>query len=105
MAAGEPDAISTLRRPAPEVIVLDAGDPSLGEGVITHLLDQYPDARVVAVDLNRTEIEVYRVRRVGATDLDGLLQAIRGRRLGRKESGQKTTDTVESGEEGEAIGR
>lgn len=104
VAAGEPAAIARLHPPAPEVIVLDSGDPSLGEGVITHLLGQHPKARVIALDLNRRGIEVYRVRRVVETDLDGLLEAIRGKRMPRKESRQKTAVAADGGNGGEAMG-
>jgi len=45
------------------------------------MLAEHPKAKVIALNLNRTGIEVYRVRRVLHTDLNGLLEAIRGRAL------------------------
>ena len=61
----------------PEVIVLDAGDASLGNPAIAELLDQRPCARVVALSLDRDTISVYQVDRVSETTLDGLREAIK----------------------------
>ncbi len=86
VAAEDSEAISRLHQLTPDVIVLDSGDPSLGEGVITHLLGQHPRAKVVAVNLGRRGIEVFRVHRVIETSLDGLLKAIGGKQLSGEES-------------------
>ncbi|MBC8280335.1 MAG: hypothetical protein H8E48_06075, partial [Chloroflexi bacterium] len=48
----------------PEILVLDAGDSALGDNPITQLLDLYPDARVVALSLDRDTISVYQVNKV-----------------------------------------
>jgi DNA-binding NarL/FixJ family response regulator len=72
------DAITTLRKLNPAVIVFDSGDSTLGEGMVTRLLGQHPDARVIALTLDPTGIEVYRVHRVVETNLDGLKEAIWG---------------------------
>ncbi|MBI4302062.1 MAG: hypothetical protein HY664_05610 [Chloroflexi bacterium] len=80
VAAEDPEASPKLRELAPEVIILDSDDPSLGEGIITHLLGQHPKARVIALKLDRKGIEVYMMHRCVETDLFGLLEAIRGRR-------------------------
>ena len=64
IAAKGAGAISKLSRLNPEVFVFDTADSSLGEGVVTNLLGQHLDARVVALDLHPTGIEVYRVHRV-----------------------------------------
>lgn len=79
VAADDPEVAHRLKKLAPEVIVLDSGDASIGEGVITRMLGEHPKARVIALNLNRPGIEVYRVQRVLHTDLDGLLEAIQGK--------------------------
>jgi DNA-binding NarL/FixJ family response regulator len=105
VATGDPGAIPKLRQLAPEVIVLDSGDPSLGEGAITRLLGQNPRVRVVALNLDRTGIEIYRMHHVVQTDLDGLLEAIQGRRrLARKGSRSKTTNAANGENGGGAMG-
>ena len=82
VAADDPQADAKVRRLAPAVLVLDAGDPFLAEGHVTRVLEERPGVRVIALNFGRTGVEVYRVRRVVQTSLDGLLQAIQGRRAG-----------------------
>ena len=60
----------------PEIFVLDAGDSALGNNVIAQLLDNRPNARVVALSLDRDTISVYQVNKVTKTTLDGLKEAI-----------------------------
>ncbi|MBI2936425.1 MAG: response regulator transcription factor [Chloroflexi bacterium] len=104
VAARDSEALTKLRHLAPEVIVLDSGDPTLGEGVVTSLLGQHPRARVIALNLDRTGIEVYSLHRVVHADLEGLLEAIHGRRrLPGKESSQKTATTANGGDGGATI--
>lgn len=79
IAAPAQEIVPVLKRLAPDAIVLDTGDTSLGEGVITQLLAEHPKARVVALNANRVGLEVYRLKRVLQADLDGLLKAILGR--------------------------
>ena len=76
----DPNAESKVRQAAPQVIVLDAGDSSIGDGVITRLLSHHPKARVIALTLSHTGIEVYRMKRVSQADPGELLAAIQGRR-------------------------
>lgn len=73
------EAGSKMELAAPDIIVLDAGAPALAEGVIVQLLADHPRARVVALDVNAKSIDVYRVRRIHQTNLEGLLTAISGR--------------------------
>ncbi|GEM_PF-2272983 len=80
VAADDPEAAAKLRELAPKVIVLDSGDASLGEGVVTQMLEEHPRARVVTLNLNHAGIDVYRMRRVHQTNVDGLLEAIHGKR-------------------------
>lgn len=60
----------------PEVIVLDAGDGGLGNNAVTQILDHRPNAKVVALSLDRDTISVYQVNRVTKTTLEGLREAI-----------------------------
>jgi DNA-binding NarL/FixJ family response regulator len=70
------DWADTVRSLCPKVIVLDSSDAFLGENTITHILDEYPGTRVVALSLDRGSISVYQVDRVTNTTLDGLREAI-----------------------------
>lgn len=100
-----PGMIADIKLRNPHVIIIDSGDTSLGEGAVTQLLGHYPRAKVIALNLNRKEIEVYKVRRVVETDLAGLLKAISGRRQRPiTESNGNTTDSKVSSEGGEAMG-
>ncbi len=92
VAADDPESGARLRKLAPSVIVLDSGDASLGEGVITQMLEEHPRARVVALSLDHAGIDVYRMRRVQRTNLDGLLEAIQGK---RKRAREKVADDHE----------
>jgi DNA-binding NarL/FixJ family response regulator len=71
-------AIARLRTFKPEVIVFDSGDSSHGDGVITRLLGQHPEASVVALGLDPAGIQIYTVHRVAETNLNGLKEAILG---------------------------
>lgn len=77
----DPQWAATVKHLAPSVIVLDSSDDSLGKGVITRLLEEHPRARVIALNLNHTGIEVYRMKRVLHTGVDGLLEAIGVRQM------------------------
>lgn len=104
VSVDDPKALFTLQSLAPHVIILDSGDASLGEGIITRMLKEHSRTRVIAVNLDQTGIEVYRVRRTVETDLDGLLEAIRGKWFPEKEARRKATNTTGSGDGGETMG-
>ena len=74
--ADDPEVRAEITRRRPEVIILDSGDASLGEGVITRLLEENPRTRVIALNLNHVGMQVYQMRHVLQTDLGGLLEAI-----------------------------
>ncbi len=78
-ALDDPELARKLRKRDPGVIVLDSGDASIGDGAITQVLKECPKAKVVALNLDRTAIDVYRMQRVLQTDLNGLLGIIRGK--------------------------
>lgn len=78
VAADDPEATSKISQLDPQAILLDSDDTLLGRGSITRMLEEYPGARIVVLNLYRQGIEVYRMKRVLQTDLDGLLEAIWG---------------------------
>ena len=67
-----------ISRFAPEAIVLDAGGTPSGHELLGRLLAEHPTARVIALNLDRTAIQVYRGTGVTEASLEGLLGAIRG---------------------------
>ncbi|MFQ5874115.1 MAG: hypothetical protein ACE5JL_09975 [Dehalococcoidia bacterium] len=79
VAADQPEATAKIKQLDPHVIILDSGDTSLGQRPIAQMLEEHPRAKVVALNLNRDGIDVYRVKRVLRTTLDGLLEAIQGK--------------------------
>jgi DNA-binding NarL/FixJ family response regulator len=78
VSVGDPEAPGRVRAVAPSVIVVDSGDASLGHGVITRMLEENPRAKVIALNLRRADMEVYKIKRVQHADLEGLVDAIRG---------------------------
>lgn len=76
----DPEAVVTIKRLAPTAIVLDSGD-ALSKASITRLLEGIPKVRVIALRADQKGIEVYRMSRVWETNLEGLLEAISGRRV------------------------
>lgn len=82
--ADAPDWTTQIRDIAPYAIVIDCSDAFLEEGIITRLLEEHPQSRVVALNLRYQGIDVYRRRQVRQTDLPGLLKAI----LGRESAGE-----------------
>lgn len=86
VAEHDPEIAAKLRRLAPSVIVVDSGKIATAEGVITRILQEHPQAKVIALNLNRTDIEVYRMERLVQADTQGLLEAIQGKRASAQES-------------------
>ncbi len=74
--ADDPEVKAKIARCRPGVIILDSGDVSLGEGVITRLLEENPRTSVVALNLNHVGMQVYHMEHVLQTDLNGLLETI-----------------------------
>ncbi len=106
VAADDPEAAAKLRELAPRVIVLDSGDSSLGEGVVTQMLEEHPRARVVTLNLNHAGIDVYRMRRVQQTSVDGLLEAIHGKKKQANSQGRhRSRDAGGLNSGGETMGR
>lgn len=101
----DPDANQKLLQLAPEVIVLDSGDASLGEGGIARLASEHPGARIVSLNLRRTGIEIHQVHRIVEANLDGLLEAIwGGPQLPTEEPPQGMTYEEDAGMGGAAMG-
>lgn len=104
VAAGDPEAAARIRHLAPSVIVLDSGDTSLGHEAIAQLLEEHPRVWVVALDLNRRGIDVYRMKRVLQTNLDGLLEAIQGKGPPHmRRRGQQTRGLIPENDGGKAM--
>lgn len=79
IVADDPEATIKIKQVTPRFIIIDSGDASLGEGVITRLLEEHPRAKIVALNLNHKGIKVYQMKHLLQTDLDGLLETIRGK--------------------------
>lgn len=77
--ADDPQAAERIRSLDPQAIVLDSGDISMGEATITQMLEEHPRARVVALNLKRSGIEVFEMQRLAPTDLTALLEAIQSK--------------------------
>lgn len=73
--SGAMEKIAVLR---PQVIVLDLDDDVVGRAAVVRILEVQPQARVVALNLNHSGIDVYRMKRVIPTDVAGLVRAIQG---------------------------
>lgn len=71
-----PDWITQIRDIAPYAVVVDCCDACLKRGIISNLLEEQSQARVVALRVNDQGIDVYRWKRVFQADLNGLLEAI-----------------------------
>lgn len=84
VAICDPEAAVKIGRLAPEVIVLDPGEPPAAMELVGRLLSELPETRVIALNVERKDIEVYRAQRVSEASLHGLLQAIGGKRRGRR---------------------
>ncbi len=78
-----PDLQRHIRTLAPQAILLD-GEGVADQGMVTQMLEQQPAARVIVLGVQRNDIEVYSLRKVLHTDLDGLLEAIHGKKAIRR---------------------
>lgn len=76
--ATDPAAMKKISVLRPHVIVLDTDGAVVGRAAVVQILEMQPQARVVALNLNRAAIDVYRIKRVIPTDLGGLVRAIQG---------------------------
>ena len=82
--ADAPDWTTQSKDIAPHAIVIDCSDACLEPGIISKLLEEHSQAKVVALGLNSQGIDVYQRRRVPQTDVNGLLEAILGRHGARE---------------------
>lgn len=74
--ATDPDCDQKIREFAPSVIILDSGDSSLGQAMTFRLLNRHPEATVAALNLNRTDLQIYRMDRVINCSPEELLEVI-----------------------------
>jgi DNA-binding NarL/FixJ family response regulator len=75
----DPEVRRRIHQLAPQAILLDCERGLPDHGLVTQMLEEHPKARVIVLGVNRQDIEVYSLRKVRHTDLDGLLEAIGGR--------------------------
>ena len=76
VAMEAPEAACAMERFAPHVIVLVNSNGLSGERTIGQLLDRHPTARIVCLNLNQTDIGVYRLERLTVSSVDEFLKAI-----------------------------
>ena len=101
--ADDPEVTAKIKQRSPQAIIIDSGDTSLGEGAITRLLNEHAKVRVIALSWNHEGIKVYQMKHVLQTNLDGLLETIRGKTApvkGRRV--QQTEEVITRKEGGEA---
>ncbi len=102
VAADEAGWVTKVKHLAPKVIVMDSSDCSLDQGVIARLLEEHPRARGIALSLNHAGMDVYWMKRVPQTNVDGLLGAIQGKGASTKGTRkQRSTSTKVVGNGGE----
>ena len=73
----DPELAEKMQRFVPNTIVIYAGCGPTEPEIITRFLKQNPQVRVVSLDLQRTDMEVYRMDRLEDTSLNTLLKVIR----------------------------
>jgi DNA-binding NarL/FixJ family response regulator len=73
------DILLTVGASRADVVVVGAGDNGEPPGVVSHLLDEYPDVRVLCVAADRATVHLLRPVHVQVADISprGLLNAIR----------------------------
>ena len=97
LSAGEPEWAAKLKELGPRTILVDASDDSLGDKIVTQMLSEHPDARVIAVSLGRSSVDIYRVNRVQKIGAEGLLNAIRESQLSEEASEFPSTERAQAG--------
>lgn len=84
--ADAPDWTDQIRGIAPYAVVVDCCDACLKRGIISKLLEEHSQTRIVALRVNDQGIDVYRWKRVLQADFNSLLEAILGKGSGREAS-------------------
>ena len=74
--ADDPECGQKIKKFAPSVIVIDSGDPSMGQALAFRLLNRHPGATVAALNVNRTDLQIYRMDRVIDCSPEELLEVI-----------------------------
>ncbi len=62
--ADDPECDQKIKKFAPSVIIIDSGDTPMGQGMTFRLLNRHPEATVAALNVNRTDLQIYRMDRV-----------------------------------------
>ena len=89
-----PNADDEIERARPQVIVLDSAEARPEEDAITRLLQRHSNARVIALSLNHTGMEVYRMQRILQVSPGELLAAVQGRP--RRSGARKTKQSEDA---------
>ena len=55
--ADDPECDQKIKNFAPSVIVIDSGDPSMGQALAFRLLNSHPEATAAALNVNRTALQ------------------------------------------------
>lgn len=76
--AADPEVFAKVREAMPEVVVVSTSDAARSFGVVARILRENPAATVIAVGLEPTELNVYRLERVAQASPEELLAAIEG---------------------------
>ncbi len=74
--ADDPECDQKIKEFAPSVIILDSGDPSMGQAMTCRFLNGHPEATVAALNVNRTDLQLYRMDRVIDCSPEELLEVI-----------------------------
>ena len=93
VAADDPEATAKIKQQNPRAIIIDSDDTSLGEGVITRLLEEHSKVKVIALSWHHVGIKVYQMKHLMRTNPDGLLETIRGK--GASVKGRRVQQTKE----------
>ena len=91
--ADDPEVTTKIKQRSPQAIIIDSDDTSLGEGVITRLLEEHPKVKVIAQSWHHVGIKIYQMKHLMRTNLDGLLETIRGK--GASVKGRRVQQTKE----------
>ena len=78
VAADDQEAVSNIKQYTPQTIMIDSGDAFVDERIIIRLLEEYPQVRIIVLNVNHENIKIYQMKHLIQTDIKGLLDTIRG---------------------------
>ncbi len=74
----DPNWEERLLATAPNTVLVDSGSGNEAWACVHSLLHQLPGSNLISLDLDEPVINVFSMTRIPKSDLDGLLNAIRG---------------------------